>query len=92
MQGYKLKFVMLQRNAQKGSKLVIVKETETATENVEYISLDGMWTVQDKISRNSKRYPFEVRIGDGGSVCVCVKVRKEYCVYSFINCCYNNLL
>lgn len=39
--------------------MVEIREKDGESE-VEYLPLNGMWTVQDKTSRNSKRFAFEV--------------------------------
>ena len=91
---------MLQRNSSQGTKLVTIKESEAATEGVEFLPLNGMWTVQDKTSRSSKRYPFEVRYGNCGhtkQLLLCMNKRyyvllmavytKKVCVLCVCCCC-----
>ena len=42
-----------------GSKTVEIRDKDGENE-VEYLPLNGMWTVQDKTSKKSKRFAFEV--------------------------------
>ena len=75
---------MLRRNTSEGCKQVEVYENESPdTEMEECVSLNGIWTVQDKESQSKKRFAFEVNLTEKRCVLVCVYTVLQCCSCSF---------